>query len=779
MPRVCIVQYNASRFLTRVDRAARALAGAGHEVTLVAIRDETTPEIEQRQGYVVRRVTLGSRRFTRRYGLRYVRFAEGLWRTFRAALAEDADIYDARDAYPLLASWLAAKLRGARVVYDADELATGRNLPHASNPLYARAIRAYEGFFCRRVDAVITSDVGRADVMESLHRIPRPTVVLNVAEVPEDLAPDTAFGHSARGDRRYLLVYQGVVIANRGLPELIEAMRALPDCRLAIVGAGSLLETLKEQVDSAGLRGAVAFFDPVPFETLMRYIAAADVGVIPIIGSCESYRTAAPNKLFECMAVGIPVVASDLPDMARIVRETGCGTLIADPTDPGSIVTAVRELLDGPTSLREVGERGRRAARETYNWGVERTKLLAVFDRLPEQSGVVKARVAADDRATEMSQRPTVCHVTSVHQPLDARVLYHECRSLATRYRTVLVCRDDGPSRSVEGVEIVTVPRARGRIRRFAARRELIEVAEALAAGLYHFHDPELMEPMLDLGRRTGRPVIYDVHEDYPSAMDQKAWIPSSLRPAAARWADTTERRCAPRYAAVVVADAALRRRFAALNSDVVELDNYPPLAVLGEELTPPEGRPTMVYVGSISAARGFEEMVAVLEGARRRLPDARLVVYGRPAEGIVPRISGAALSFPPGVLEFRGPVPYADLRTALREAGVGLSLLRPHPKYEKNVSMKVFDYMALGVPWVASDFPPLRDATGEAGGILVPPGDVEAAIEAVVSILADRERARALSRAGRAAVEARLSWEVVEPRLFALYDRLLGTTAG
>jgi glycosyltransferase involved in cell wall biosynthesis len=376
--KVCIVQYNASRFLTRVDRAARTLSNAGHEVVLVAIKDDETDALEQRDGYLVKRVTLRSRRLTRRFGLRYLRFAEGILRTFVAAWREDADVYDARDAYPLLAAYLAARLRRARLVYDADELATGRNWPHAANPVFAWAIARYERFFVRRC-AVITSDEGRADVLERIHGIPRPTVVLNVPEVWDAPSGDEDFRRIALGERRFLLIYQGVIIPNRGLPEMVEAMRDLPLCRLAVVGYGSLLEPLKRMVADQGLGEAVAFFDAVPREVLMRYTAAADAGVIPLQGSCLSYVTAAPNKLFECMMSGIPVVATDLPDMARIVREARCGTLIADPTSPQSIAAAVRALFDDPAEARAAGARGRACAVERYNWEVEAPKMLEVF----------------------------------------------------------------------------------------------------------------------------------------------------------------------------------------------------------------------------------------------------------------------------------------------------------------------------------------------------------------------------------------------------------------
>jgi glycosyltransferase involved in cell wall biosynthesis len=331
----------------------------------------------------VKRVTLRSRRLTRRFGLKYVRFTEGIWRTFIAAWREKADIYDARDAYPLLATYAAARLRRAAMVYDSDELATGRNQAHASNRVYAWAIRRYERFFARRC-AVITSDEGRADVLERIHGIRRPAVVLNVPEVMEGIVPDGDFRSAAVGDRRFLLLYQGVLIANRGVPEMIQAMRLLPECRLAIVGFGALRADFERLVEDGGLADAVAFFEPVPFSTLMGYTAAADVGVIPLVGSCLSYVTAAPNKLFEFMMAGVPVVASDLPDIARVVRETSCGALISDPTSPESIAAAVRSLIDDPVAARAAGARGRAAALARYNWEAEAPKMLAVFDGLAE-----------------------------------------------------------------------------------------------------------------------------------------------------------------------------------------------------------------------------------------------------------------------------------------------------------------------------------------------------------------------------------------------------------
>jgi len=208
-------------------------------------------------------------------------------------------------------------------------------------------------------------------------------VVLNVPDVFELGTRDEAFRRRYLGSRRYLLIYQGGLVPNRGLPELVRAMHELPECALVLLGMGHLRDGLRALVDSEGLADRVALLDAVPWPEMIRMTVASDVGVIPIVDSCLSYRYAAPNKLFEDMMAAVPVVASDLPDMARIVREERVGTLIIPPVSEASIASAVRELLNGEESLEAVGARARAVALERYNWPLERHKLLAVYEGLP------------------------------------------------------------------------------------------------------------------------------------------------------------------------------------------------------------------------------------------------------------------------------------------------------------------------------------------------------------------------------------------------------------
>jgi glycosyltransferase involved in cell wall biosynthesis len=126
----------------------------------------------------------------------------------------------------------------------------------------------------------------------------------------------------------------------------------------------------------------VSVLPAVPQEELIEWIAGADVAVMPIQPSTLNHRLTVPNKLFEAMAAGVPVVASDLPGMAPIVRETGCGLLV-DPTDPVALAAAIRTVLDAPADQRAAWSwGGLDAVARRYAWEYQAPLLLAALERL-------------------------------------------------------------------------------------------------------------------------------------------------------------------------------------------------------------------------------------------------------------------------------------------------------------------------------------------------------------------------------------------------------------
>jgi glycosyltransferase involved in cell wall biosynthesis len=172
------------------------------------------------------------------------------------------------------------------------------------------------------------------------------------------------------------------------------------------------------------------------------------------------------------------------------------------------------------------------------------------------------------------------------------------------------------------------------------------------------------------------------------------------------------------------------------------------------------ERPPHVVYLGGVTAIRGAREMAAAIE--RVRTP-ARLVLAGPVDEGL--DLSGERV-------DRRGPLSREGVAEVLREARVGLLVLHPLAAHLESLPIKLFEYMAAGIPVVASDFPLWRELIGEAG-ILVDPLDVDAIAAALDELLADPVRAEEIGRKGREAVETRFSWEQEGERLLSLYDRL------
>jgi glycosyltransferase involved in cell wall biosynthesis len=177
-----------------------------------------------------------------------------------------------------------------------------------------------------------------------------------------------------------VVLYQGGFSRDRGIEQLIEAIDAVPGAVLVLLGYGYLEDELRDR--AAASAGRVRILPAVPPTELLDWVASADVVAMPIQPTTLNHRLTTPNKLFEAMAAGVPVVASDLPGMAPTVRETGCG-LVCDPTDPEAVAAAIRAILDAsPEDRAAYRARALGAAHVTYNWESQVSLLLDEYGRL-------------------------------------------------------------------------------------------------------------------------------------------------------------------------------------------------------------------------------------------------------------------------------------------------------------------------------------------------------------------------------------------------------------
>ena len=273
---------------------------------------------------------------------------------------------------------------GAPVVYDARDIyVDAANI--ARMPSLARRQFAWvERRWARQASRVITVNEPYAEVMAERFGVATPLVVMNCSyrQVSTGPRPRRLRDRLGLGADVPIILYHGGLARDRGIEQLIESLPAIPAAMLVLLGYGPLQAELEARAADPALGGRLAVLPAVPPTELLDWVGSADVVAMPIQPNTLNHRLTTPNKLFEAMAAGVPVMASDLPGMAGIVRETGCGVLV-DPTDPGAIAAAICGLLALPAAEREaIGRRGHDAHLARYNWERQVGSILDEYGRL-------------------------------------------------------------------------------------------------------------------------------------------------------------------------------------------------------------------------------------------------------------------------------------------------------------------------------------------------------------------------------------------------------------
>ena len=379
-----------------------------------------------------------------------------------------------------------------------------------------------------------------------------------------------------------------------------------------------------------------------------------------------------------------------------------------------------------------------------------------------------------------------IVHITTVHPALDIRIFQKQCRTLvrAGHEVTLIAPRDTTTPERIEGVVVRGLPKAQNRRRRMLdSTREAVRIALEIDADLYHIHDPELLLASRHL-IASGRPVVFDMHENLPKDLLTKPWLPRLLRRPASMAASIAQRMLLKNLAVILaedsyadeypwLADATVVRNMP-LVEELLAIADEQAKADAGEETS----KPAVGYMGSISPARGSLVMLEALAILRRRGLDCGLRMAGpiHAEQQLLDRAKRLGLDD----VRIDGWLPAQDAWRRMAACRAGLALLADRPNFSSSLPTKMFEYMALGLPVVVSDFPLYRKIVEEAGcGLCVDPTDPEAIADAISHLLKNPQQAAAMGRRGRRAVVETYRWEEEAAKLLGLYERLLGDVRG
>jgi len=348
----------------RIDKEARALVDAGYDIrVLLWDRRMEHPRSEKRDGYHIERV-----RSRASYGGPDLVVRLPLWwlRCFMRIASHRPDIVHAIDLDTGIPAFFAKRLLGHRLVYDVfDFYADMIALP--LSPRVRGLIARWERRLVGAADLVILADLARQAQLGDVQLVK----VVEVMNVPEERPSREKTG------TEFLVFYGGMIARDRGLTDLVSAAED-SGARLLVAGHGPDEATLLPRIESSP---AARFLGNVPYEEVLDWTAMADAVVALYDPAIPGNRLASPNKLFEAMMFGKPVIVSDGTRMAEIVRTQGCG-LIVTYGDRKALQSALERLMLSPEDTAVMGARGRAAYAANYTWAAMSNRLVKAYAEL-------------------------------------------------------------------------------------------------------------------------------------------------------------------------------------------------------------------------------------------------------------------------------------------------------------------------------------------------------------------------------------------------------------
>lgn len=355
----------------RVHKVSATLHKLGYEVTLVGRKQRKSLPLDKRD-YNTKRMFLLFEKGPLFY-------AEYQIRLFLYLLFHKADVLVSNDLDTLLPNYRISKLKRIHLVYDTHELFC--EVPELqSNPFKKSIWKRMERRIFPKLNYIFTVNDSIAKIYNEEYKVAI-KVVRNVPLLSSQkniqLQSKTELGLPS--DKKIIVLQGAGINIDRGAEEAVQAMQFVNNAMLLIIGSGDVINTLKQMVNDLRLSDKVKFIGKVPFEKLLQYTRHADLGLTLDKDTNINYRYSLPNKLFDYIHAGVPVLASHLVEIKKIITQYNIGDCI-DNHDPKHIAEKINGIFNNDSLLQTWKNNTQIAAKE-LNWEKEEQQLIEVYKR--------------------------------------------------------------------------------------------------------------------------------------------------------------------------------------------------------------------------------------------------------------------------------------------------------------------------------------------------------------------------------------------------------------
>jgi glycosyltransferase involved in cell wall biosynthesis len=354
----------------RVHRTCSVLEALGFQIFLFGRKKKSSPPMPQRS-YNVKRLQLSFEKGPFFYAALNVRL-------FLILVFQKFDFIFANDLDTLPAAYLASRIKRKPIIYDSHELFT--EVPElVSRPLVQNCWIRLERWMLPRVGELITVNASIARIFEQKYKV-RAHVVRNVPMRIENLEPHPK-SFLGLTDAQTMLIIQGSGLnVQRGIEEAVLAMALIPNAVLFLVGDGDVIPSIKAMVKQMQLQERVRLVGRVPYHELLKYTAAADLGLALDKPLSLNYALALPNKVFDYIQAGTPILASSLIEIETLVNKHNCGVIISEVT-PQQIAENINALIADPERMAVYQSNCQKAA-ESEHWDTDKQVLIELVRRV-------------------------------------------------------------------------------------------------------------------------------------------------------------------------------------------------------------------------------------------------------------------------------------------------------------------------------------------------------------------------------------------------------------